>query len=103
MSHRNACRLAASLALALLVVAGPAGLRGDDPKPPKKDEAKKDNPLQALQDAFNKGVTLKDVDPKDLPREISDGAAKNAPGTARRRSNVQRRMALPACSSTLTR
>jgi len=89
MSQRNACRLAAGLALALLLVAGPAGLRGDDPKPPKKDDAKKDNPLQELQDAFNKRVTLKDVDPKDLSREISDGAAKNAPGATIKKAQKQ--------------
>lgn len=89
MPQRNACRLAAGLALTVLLVAGPTGLRGEDPKPPTKDEGKKDNPLHALQDAFNKGVTLKDVDPKDLPRQIRDGAAKNAPGATIKKAQKQ--------------
>lgn len=89
MSQRYACRLAAGMALAVLLVAGPAGSRGDDKAPPKKDDTKKDNPLQALQDAFNKGVTVTDVEVKDLPKAITDGAAKSAPGATIKKAKKQ--------------
>jgi hypothetical protein len=86
MTPHTACRFVAGLALAALLV---SGLRGaDDPKTPKKD-AKPDNPLQALQDAFKKGVTLTDVDLKDLPKAVSDGAAKHAPGAAIKKAQKQ--------------
>lgn len=90
MSQRMACRFAAGLTLAALLVGGPASLRGsEDPKPTKKDEAKQDNPLQALQEAFSKGVTLKDVEPKELPKEISEAVAKNAPGATIKKCQKQ--------------
>jgi hypothetical protein len=71
-----------SLALAALVFV--SGSRADDqPKtPPKKDTGKPANPLQDLQEAFSKGVTVTPVQLKDLPKEITDGAAKNALGAA---------------------
>jgi hypothetical protein len=47
----------------------------DDAKAPDK----KPNPFQALKDAYAKGVTITDVAPKDLPKAIADGAAKQAP------------------------
>jgi hypothetical protein len=90
MSQQKACKFAAGLALAALLVAGPAGLRGaEDPKKPDKDGAKQPNPFQALQDAFSKGVSVKAVDPKDLPREITEAAARNAPGASIKKANKQ--------------
>lgn len=81
MLQHNAWKVAGSLVLAALFLAGPNGSRGDDPKdPPKKDAGKQPNPLQGLQDAFNKGVTVTAVEPKDLPKEITEAAAKDAPG-----------------------
>jgi hypothetical protein len=79
MAQRKARAFAAGLTLALLLT---AGLRGDEtPKtPPAKDAPKQPNPLQALQDAFAKGVSTKPIDPKDLPKEITDAVAKKAPG-----------------------
>ncbi len=91
MSLRDAYKFAAGLALAALLVAATGGLRGDEkPKPaPKKDDGKQPNPLQALQEAFKKGVTVTSVEPKDLPKEITEAAAKNAPGAAIKKSQKQ--------------
>src|SRR5262249_15254473 len=90
MFQRNTSQFVSGLMLAALMVAGSAVLRGDeDPKTPKKDGAKQENPLQALQDAFAKGVTLTDVDPKDLPKVIADGAAKIAPGATLKKARKQ--------------
>jgi hypothetical protein len=57
--------------------------------PASKDAGKQPNPLQALQDAFSKGVSVKELDPKDLPKEISEGASKSAPGAAIKKAKKQ--------------
>jgi hypothetical protein len=78
MLQQQSWRCAASVALAALLV--PAGLFADEAqKKPADKGAKQPSPLQALQDAFNKGVTTTAIEPKDLPKEITDGAAKQAP------------------------
>jgi len=64
-----------------------AGAKGDEPKKPA--EKKQPNPLQALQDAFKKGVTLTTVEPKDLPKEITDASAKHSPGAAIKKAEKQ--------------
>jgi hypothetical protein len=91
MSQRKACKFVAGLAVAALLVTGPGGLYGDqDQKPPaNKDGGKQANPLQALQDAFSKGVSVKAVDPKDLPKEITEAATKNAPGASIKNAQKQ--------------
>jgi hypothetical protein len=91
MSQRYPCKLAAGLALAALLGAGAGSLPGaENPqKLPSKDGGKQPNPLQALQDAFSKGVTVKAVDPKDIPRQIAEAAAKNAPGASITRAQRQ--------------
>jgi hypothetical protein len=91
MSQRNAFTFGASLVLAALLVPGTSSLQGKDSSktPPKKDENKQTNPLQALQDAFSRGVTVKAVDPKDLPREITEAAARNAPGASIKKAQKQ--------------
>jgi hypothetical protein len=84
-------RLAGNVAVVALFVTLLAGLRADENQkdPPKKDGGKQANPFQALQDAFSKGVTVTAVDPKDLPREITDAAAKNAPGASIKKAEKQ--------------
>ncbi|OAI54357.1 hypothetical protein AYO44_03555 [Planctomycetaceae bacterium SCGC AG-212-F19] len=90
MSQRFAGKFAAGLALAALLVSGPAGLHGEDPKtPPNKDGGKQPNSLQALQDAFSKGVSLKTVEPKDLPKEITEAATKKVPGASIKKAQKQ--------------
>ena len=91
MSLRDAFKFAAGLTLATLLAVGAGSLHGDDgtKTPPKKDEGKQPDPLQALQDAFSKGVTVKDVDPKDLPKEITEAAAKNSPGSSIKKARKQ--------------
>ena len=64
-----------------------ANANGDEPKKPA--EKKQPNPLQALQDAFKKGVTLTSVEPKDLPKEITDASAKHAPGASIKKAEKQ--------------
>lgn len=61
-------------ALSALLVVSSAGSSADAPA---KDA--KTNPFQALKDAFAKGVKTTDIEPKDLPREIRDGVARQAP------------------------
>src|SRR5262245_46576536 len=90
MIQRTACKLATGLALAALLVTGPTGMSDQgQSNPPSKDAGKQANPLQALQDAFAKGVSVKEVDPKDLPKEITEGANKNAPGAAVKKAKKQ--------------
>src|SRR5215470_19265824 len=91
MAPQKVCNVAAGLALAALFLAGFANVRGEpDPKtPPGKDGAKQADPFQALKEAFAKGVTTKAVEPKDLPKEIADAAAKNAPGAAIQKAQRQ--------------
>jgi len=91
VSQRKTCKLAAGLVLTTLLAAAAGGLRGDEnPKtPPKKDEGKQPNPLQALKEAFAKGVTTKAVEPKDLPKEITEAAAKNTPGASIKKAQKQ--------------
>src|SRR5262245_50709628 len=90
MIQRTTCKLATGLAFAALLLIGPAGMgeQGQN-NPPSKDAGKQVNPLRALQDAFSKGVSVKEVDPKDLPKEISEGAAKSAPGAAVKKAKKQ--------------
>src|SRR5262245_19866909 len=45
-----------------------------------KEGEKQPNPFQALQEAYAKGVSTTRVEVKDLPKEISAGAAKARPG-----------------------
>lgn len=54
--------------------------------PPEK---KQGTPLQALQDAFAKGVTTTAVDVKDLPKAIADAAAKQTPGAEIKKAQKQ--------------
>src|SRR5262249_11763563 len=84
MSQRKTNEFIVGLALATLIVTGPVGSRGDQPQktPPNKDAGKQPNTLQALQDAFSKGVSVTAVDPKDLPRQVTEAATKNAPGAS---------------------
>lgn len=77
MLHHASWRYAGALALTTCLITS-AGF-ADDAKAPDK---KKPNPLQALQDAYTKGVTVTDVATKDLPKAIADGAAKHAPDAA---------------------
>jgi hypothetical protein len=56
---------------------------GNQPdKAGKNDEGKKLDPLQALKEAYAKGVSTTPVEVKDLPKEISEGSAKARPGAA---------------------
>jgi hypothetical protein len=55
-------------------------------RPAKKEEGKKPDPLQALKEAYSKGVSTTPVEVKDLPKEISAGAAKGRPGAAIRKA-----------------
>ncbi len=91
VSQRNPITFGAALALAVLLAAGAGGLHGDESQKtsPPKDGGKQPDPLQALQDAFAKGVTVKDVDPKDLPKEITEAAAKSAPGASIKKARKQ--------------
>jgi hypothetical protein len=91
VSLRNALKFAAGLTLATLLAVGAGGLHGDEgtKTPPKKDDGKQPDPLQALQDAFSKGVTVKDVDLKDLPKEVTEAAAKNSPGSSLKKARKQ--------------
>lgn len=88
MLQRKTNRLMIGLALATLLVAGPVGLYGDQAgkTPAKKEGGKQPNPLQALQEAFAKGVSVKAVEPKDLPREISEAVTRNAAGASIKRA-----------------
>jgi hypothetical protein len=55
--------------IAFLVAAAPVA-SGDQPdKPGKKEEGKKPDPLQALKEAYSKGVSIAPVELKDLPKE----------------------------------
>ncbi|HZZ78555.1 MAG TPA: hypothetical protein VFE62_08555, partial [Gemmataceae bacterium] len=65
----------ASLALLVAVSHGTG-------QPAKQEGKKQPNPLQALKDAFAKGVTTTPIEVKDLPKEISEGAAKARPGAS---------------------
>jgi hypothetical protein len=68
-------------------VAAASVARGDQPdNPGKKQEGKKPHPLQALKDAYSKGVSTAPVEPKDLPKEVSDGGAKARPGASIRKA-----------------
>jgi K+/H+ antiporter YhaU regulatory subunit KhtT len=70
-----------ALALIALALAVAPGDCADQPKdPPKKEEGKQPDPLQALKEAFAKGVTTTPIEPKELPKEIGEGAAKVRPG-----------------------
>jgi hypothetical protein len=91
MLRRTVGKFAAGLTLAALLATTPSGVRGkqDTKTPPAKDAGKQPNPLQGLQDAFKKGVTLTSVNPQDLPREITDAAAKNAPGATLKKAQKQ--------------
>lgn len=74
-------RLAVGFALVALLAANAYG--SEQPSSPaKKDGAKQPDPFQALKEAFAKGVTTTAVELKELPKEISDGAAKVRPGAA---------------------
>jgi hypothetical protein len=55
-------------------------------KPVKKEEGKKPDPLQALKEAYSKGVSTTPVEVKDLPKGISDGTAKAWPGASIRKA-----------------
>jgi hypothetical protein len=87
MLQQGAWKFARSLALAVLLVVGTDGT-GAEPNP-KAPPGKQANPLKALQDAFSKGVTVTAVEPKDLPKEITAGAAKNAPGASIQKAQKQ--------------
>jgi hypothetical protein len=91
LSQRYPCTFVTGLALAALWLAAAGGLHGDEsPSPaPKKDAPKQPDPLQALKDAFAKGVTLKAMEAKDLPREITEAVAKNAPGASIKKAQKQ--------------
>ena len=66
--------------LLLVFLACSTVVHADDKSLPKKEPAKQPNPLQALSDAYSKGVTTTTVDPKDLPKAITEAIATNAPG-----------------------
>lgn len=91
MSPSTAWRRVARVAFIALLIAAPGAVGADtDPKtPPDKKDPAKPNPLQALQDAFNKGVSVMAVEPKDLPKEIAEAAAKHAPGTTIKKADKQ--------------
>jgi hypothetical protein len=74
------CLPAGLALLALLVAAAPGG--ADEPKTP----AKQPDPLQALKEAYAKGVSTTPVELKELPKPISDGAAKARPGASIRKA-----------------
>lgn len=78
------CSLAGILLVAAAVRDGSAG-QPDKPAQ-KKEEGKKLDPLQALREAYSKGVNTTQVEVKDLPKVISDGAAKARPGTTVRKA-----------------
>jgi hypothetical protein len=69
------------------IILGVGGGRSQEPKSAAKDDKK--NPLQALQDAFNKGVTVTPIEAKDLPKEIADAAAKKSPGATIEKAKKQ--------------
>src|SRR5262249_34006224 len=91
MIQHTGCKVAIGLALAALLVTGPAGTSADqgEKNSSDKDPSKPTNPLQALQDAFSTCVIVKEVDTKDLPKEISESAAKNAPGATVKKAKKQ--------------
>jgi hypothetical protein len=71
--------------LAALLVYGSAVVGADE----KKDKPDQVNPLQALQEAFKKGVTVTEIELKDLPKEITEAAAKNSPGATIKKAQKQ--------------
>jgi hypothetical protein len=72
--------------IALLVAAVPAGSADQPDKPVKKKDGKKPDPLQTLKEAYSKGVSTTTVEVKDLPKQISDGAARARPGASIRKA-----------------
>jgi hypothetical protein len=91
MPHSKSRVLAQLAAPAALFVLWSFAL-GQDPAPkkaPAKDGGKQANPLQGLRDAFAKGVTTTVVDVKDLPKTITDAAAKQVPGASIRKAQRQ--------------
>jgi hypothetical protein len=87
MSYFSIRLLPRKLALIVLLatVAG-GGAAGQSNPPAKKEAGKQPDPLQELKEAFAKGLTTTPVEPKDLPKEITDGAAKARPGAAVRKA-----------------
>jgi len=85
MLQQTVRRLAGSAALLSLLLVLDAS--GDEPKKPA--EKKQPNSFQALQDAYKKGVSVTAVEPKDLPKEISDASAKHAPGSEIKKAEKQ--------------
>ncbi len=67
--------------IVVLVIVALAGAADQADKPAKEGE-KQPDPLKALEEAYAKGVTTTVVEPKDLPKEIVDGAAKARPGAS---------------------
>src|SRR4051812_10558562 len=72
--------------LALLAFLAVAAAGGQPDTPPRKDAKPNADPFQALKEAFAKGVSTTTVEPKDLPKEITDGAAKVRPGATIRKA-----------------
>jgi hypothetical protein len=54
----------------------------DQPNKEGKGSDQQPDPLKALSEAYAKGVTTTPMEPKDLPKEITDGAAKARPGAS---------------------